>query len=52
MGRGDSIRARLLAQLAHSEERGRRRATHYSWEITRDPRGRAAELVSTVGYAE
>lgn len=37
-GRGDTIQSRLLGYLGLGE------VTHYSWEITRAPRARAAEL--------
>jgi hypothetical protein len=42
---GATIRSRLLEHLAGSLGPHAQRVTHYSWEITRDPAGREAELL-------
>ena len=51
IGRGDSIRSRLLAHYSHAASAGMAEVTHYSWEICSDPLTREAELVSELGLA-
>jgi hypothetical protein len=49
LGRGDTIRSRLLAHLSHAASPGMAHITHYSWEICIDPLKREAELSRKLG---
>ena len=46
-GHGDTVQSRLLSHLAH----GNPEVTHYSWEITRAPKARAAQVERELGLA-
>jgi hypothetical protein len=44
-GRGTTIRSRLIDHFSGREGACTRHATHYSWELVRDPAAREAELL-------
>jgi len=44
-GGGDTVQSRLLSHL------GLENVTHYSWEITRTPKARAAQVERDLGLA-
>src|SRR5688572_4244197 len=45
MGRGTTIRSRLIDHFSGREGPCTRQTTHYSWELPRDPAAREAELL-------
>ena len=50
-GRGDTVQSRLLSHLEHAKAAGLEHITHYSWEITRTPKARAAQVERELGLA-
>jgi hypothetical protein len=51
LGGQDTIRSRLATHLDHFESVGIPLPTHYSWEISREPAKRAAELLRDLRLA-
>jgi hypothetical protein len=49
LGGSDTIQSRLAKHYEHASAGGMPLATHYSWEICRDPVKREAELVADLG---
>ena len=47
-GGADTIRSRLLAHLEHGAEPGLRQVTHYSWELSREPLKREAQVAEAL----
>jgi len=47
MGRGDTIRSRLLSHLSHDVS-----VTHYSWQLCADPVARTAQLERELGLVD
>ena len=45
LGRGTTIRSRLIDHFSGREGACTRQTTHYSWELVRDPAAREAELL-------
>ncbi|HUQ74990.1 MAG TPA: hypothetical protein VM183_09710 [Burkholderiales bacterium] len=49
LGGSDTIRSRLLSHLSHATASGMRNVTHYSWQLSPEPRKRALELEGELG---